>query len=79
MKRYKKLRPNLYSADLHYGKIDIRPGHYCSCFFIVQSTDDMEFIRDQGMQLLLAGCRHFDFSGIGEPSGKRELRLHMVS
>ena len=63
MKRYKKLRPNLYSADLHYGKIDIRPDHYCSCFFIVQSTDDMEFIRDQGMQLLLAGCRHFDFSG----------------
>ena len=63
MQRYKKLRPNLFSADLHYGKIDIKPDHYFSCFFIVQHTDDREFIKDQAIQLLLAGCRNYDFYG----------------
>ena len=63
MQRYKKLRPNLFSADLHFGKIEIKPDHYCSCFFIVQRTDDREFIKDQAIQLLLAGCRNYDFYG----------------
>ena len=63
MQRYKKLRPNLFSADLHYGKIDIKPDHYFSCFFIVQHTDDREFIKEQMIQLLLSGCRWFDFYG----------------
>lgn len=67
MPRYKKLRPNLYSADLFYGKIDLKPGHGFSCFFIVQHTDDKEFIKDQAIQLLLAGCRNFDFYGKMEP------------
>ena len=63
MQRYKKLRHNLFSADLHFGKIEIKPDHYCSCFFIVQHTDDREFIKDQAIQLLLAGCRNYDFYG----------------
>ena len=63
MQRYKKLRPNLFSADLHFGKIEIKPDHYCSCFFIVQRTDDRAFIKDQAIQLLLAGCRNYDFYG----------------
>ena len=63
MPRYRKLRPNLYSADLVYGKIDLKPGHGFSCFFIVQHIDDKEFIKDQAIQLLLAGCRNFDFYG----------------
>ena len=46
MPRYRKLRPNLYSADLVYGKIDLKPGHGVSCFFIVQHIDDKEFIKD---------------------------------
>ena len=70
MAMYKKLKPNLYSADLHYGKIDLcdlKPGHGFSCFFIVQNTDDRDFIKDQAIQLLLAGCRNFDFYGKMEP------------
>ena len=61
--RYEKLRPNLYSADLVCGKIDLDPSHRFSCYFIVQHTDDPEFIKKQAMQLLLAGCRNFDFFG----------------
>ena len=65
--RYKKLLPNLYSADLHYGKIELKPTHGFSCFFIIRHTDDKEFIKDQAIQLLLSGCRNFDFYGEMEP------------
>lgn len=65
--KYEKLRPNLYGAHLVYGKIDLNPTHRFSCFFIVQHTDDTEFIKKQAMQLLLAGCRNFDFFGKKEP------------
>lgn len=61
--QYKKLGLNLYSADVHYGKIDLKSTHRFSCFFIVQHTDDKKFIKDQAIQLLLAGCRNFDFYG----------------
>ncbi len=59
----KKLRPNLYSDDLIYGKIDLKPRHDFSCFFIVQHMDNKEFIKEQLLQLLLAGCQHYDFYG----------------
>ena len=65
--RYEKLRPNLYGAHLVYGKIDLNPTHRFSCFYIVQHTDDEKFIKKQAMQLLLAGCRNFDFFGEKEP------------
>ena len=65
--RYEKLRPNLYGAHLVFGKIDLNPTHRFSCFFIVQHTDDKEFIKKQAMQLLLAGCRNYDFFGEKEP------------
>ena len=61
--RYQKLRPNLYSADLITGKIDLRPGHGFSCFFIVEHTEDKEFIKDTAIQLLISRCRNFYFYG----------------
>ena len=74
----------MYSADLLYGKIELKPTHRFSCFFIVEHTFDAEFIKDQAMQLLLAGCQEFDFYGKAEPqwhSGVNEagILLHPVS
>ena len=67
MQRYERLRSNFYSADLVYGKIDLKNLHHFSCFFIVQHVDNKKFIKDQAIQLLLAGCRNFDFFGNKEP------------
>lgn len=63
MQRYNKLRDNLYSTDLIYGKIELKPTYGFSCFFIVEHTLDMDFIKDQAIQLLLAGCQDFHFYG----------------
>ena len=84
MQRYEMLRNNLYSADLLYGKIELKPTHRFSCFFIVEHTFDVEFIKDQAMQLLLAGCQEFGFYGKAEAqwhSGVNEadILLHPVS
>lgn len=49
--KYDKLRSNLYGAHLIYGEIDLNPTHIISCFFIVEHTDDKEFIKKQAMQL----------------------------
>ena len=69
--RYEKLRPNLYGTHLKYGKINLNPPHSFSCFFIVQHTDDEDLIEEQARQLLLAGCRNFDFFG------KKESLWHL--
>lgn len=84
MQRYEMLRNNLYSTDLLYGKIELKPTHTFSCFFIVEHTFDVEFIKNQAIQLLLAGCQEFDFYGKAEPqwhSGVNEasILLHPVS
>lgn len=63
MQRYEKLLPNLYGADLFYGKIDLKVNHSFSCYFIVQHTNEEEFIREQFLQLLLTGCQKFIFYG----------------
>ena len=70
MQRYNKLGNNLYSADLLYGKIELKPTHRFSCFFIVEHTFDAEFIKDQAIQLLLVGCQSFDFYGKAESNWK---------
>ena len=68
MQRYNKLRNNLYSAELLYGKIELKRTHGFSCFFIVEHTFDAEFIKDQAIQLLLVGCQDFYFYGKAEPN-----------
>ena len=67
MQRYEKLSPCLYGAEIFYGKIDLKITHGFSCFFIVEHTTDKTYIKDQVMQLLLTGCRNFDFYGAAEP------------
>ena len=67
MQRYEKLNPNFYGAEMFYGKIDLKLPHLFSCFFIVEHTTDKTYIKDQVMQLLLTGCRDFDFYGAAEP------------
>lgn len=68
MQRYNKLENNLYSAELLYGKIELKPTHRFSCFLIVEHTFDVDFIKDQAIQLFLAGCQSFDFYGKAEPN-----------
>ena len=63
MLRYEKIRPNLYGLDMLYGKIDLKPTHGFSCFFIVEHIEDNDFIKRQAMQFLLAGCRDFNLYG----------------
>lgn len=67
MERYKKLLLNLYSADLFYGKVELNLRHYSFCYFIVQHTNDMDFIKDQALQLLLSSCSSFEFVGTQAP------------
>lgn len=67
MQRYEKLRANLFGVDMFCGRIDLKPTHGFSCFFIVEHTVDKAFIKDQTIQLLLAGCRNFDFYGAAGP------------
>ena len=63
MQRYEKLLRNLYGADLFYGKIDLKVNYSFSCYFIVQHTNEEEFIREQLLQLILTGCQKFIFYG----------------
>lgn len=74
----------MYSADLLYGKIELKPTHRFSCFFIVEHTFDVEFIKDQAIQLLLVGCQEFDFYGEAGPQwhlgvDEAGILLHPVS
>lgn len=63
MDRIKQLKPNLYTADMSRGKIVIAPSTDFSCHFIVNAKENAEFIRSQAKELLLSGCKHFDFYG----------------
>lgn len=73
MLRYEKIRPNLYGLDMLYGKIDLKPTHGFSCFFIVEHIEDNDFIKRQAMQLLLAGCRDFNLYGKTEYTCQEKL------
>lgn len=67
MQQYEKLGNNLYGAEMYRGKLELKPTHGFSCFFIVEHIADKEFVKNQAMQLLLAGCRNFNFYGNAEP------------
>ncbi len=64
---YVQLQPSLISVDLADRCVHIQPNHEFSCFFLVQHTNDRVFIEKLATQLLLAGCRSFDFHGKHEP------------
>ena len=63
MERYEKLRLNFFSCDLKYGKIELRPGHNCDFFFIVNNPVEKEFMKKQALQMVLSQCKHFEFFG----------------
>ncbi len=61
------LRPNLFSSYLVDEKTTIWPDHTFCCFFIVQHTDNMDFIHKLAFQLRFTCCRDFNFFGVHEP------------
>ena len=67
MSRCKKLTLNLTAANLFSGKIDLRITRDFSCFFIVNSTNNREFIEKTALDFILSGCKDFHFFGIYEP------------
>ena len=67
MQRYEKLSPCFYGVEMFYGKIDLKLTRRFSCFFIVEHTNDKRYIKDQIIQLFLAGCRDFHFYGAYAP------------
>ena len=63
MERYEKLRLNFFSCDLKYGKIELKPGHNCHFFFIVNNPVEKVFMKKQALQMVLSQCKHFEFFG----------------
>lgn len=63
MSRCEQLRPNFYGCDLYYGKIDMKKTHVSVCFFLVNHKADTEFIKKRALQLILAGCKSYEFFG----------------
>ena len=61
--RYKKLRPNFYSAHLNTGKLDLKPNHTAHFFFVVENSNDKEYMRQQARELLLTPGLWFEFYG----------------
>lgn len=63
MQRYEKLLRNLYGADLFYGKIDLKVNYSFSCYFIVQHTNEEEFISgNSSYNCFLPGARNLSFT-----------------
>ena len=67
MPRCEKIFLNLTGADLFYGKIDLKLTRDFTCFFIVNHTNDREFIEKTSMDFILSGCKDFHFFGTYEP------------
>lgn len=76
MSRCEKLRPNFYGCELYYGKIDMNKTHAPVCFFLVNHKADAEFIKKQALQLIVAGCKNYEF--FGKYSKKWHLALDMA-
>lgn len=67
MRRHERIAPNLMSAHLVDGEIDLNRSHGCSCFFIVNESNDKVFIDKTAMEFILSGCKDFHFFGEMEP------------
>lgn len=53
----------LSCLNLYTGVIRYHEGHTFSCFFIVEHTDDKEYIKKHALELMTAGCRNSNFYG----------------
>lgn len=67
MPRCEKITLNLTGADLIYGKIDLKLTRGFTCFFIVNQTNDKEFIEKTAVDFIFSGCKDFHFFGVYEP------------
>lgn len=66
--RYENLKYNIYGLNLHYGKITPKLGHNVELFYIVEHTDDEQFIRKEALQMLQQfGQSVYYFFGKNEP------------
>ena len=64
MDRCEKLRDNLYSAELLTGSITPVKEHIAQIFYIVNNTDNSEFIENEALQMITQfGKTEYHFCG----------------
>lgn len=64
--RLEKLSNQFYGANLLYGKIDLKPTHTWSFYYVVENTTDKEFIEKEALKTVLLVNEHsreFHFYG----------------
>lgn len=73
MDRYEKLSERVFGLDLHYGKITPKQGHNSVFYYIVENTDDEEFIAAEALKMITGfGQTYYIFYG------KYESRWHIA-
>lgn len=64
MDRCEKLRDNLYSAELFTGSITPQKEHLAEIFYIVNRTNDSEFVKKEALQMITQfGKTKYHFCG----------------
>ena len=63
MDRYERISRNLFSCDLFYGKVDVKPSHNFICYYIVQQPVSSEFLYEQSLEMTLSHCRCINLYG----------------
>jgi len=63
MYRFECLSRNFYGVEIFRGEIGLSKERAIIFFFIVEHTNEKDFIFKQALQLLLAGSRQFIFFG----------------
>lgn len=64
MDRCEKLRDNLYSAELFTGSITPQKEHLAEIFYIVNRTNDSEFVKKEALQMITQfGKTEYHFCG----------------
>lgn len=67
MRKCERLTENFYGVEMYSGEIDLSKQRASVFFFIVEHTEDENFINKQAVQLLTVRCRDFHFFGNKEP------------
>ncbi len=52
MDRYERLNNRLIGLNLLYGKVSINATHSSNLYYIVEHTEDEQFIREEAMQIV---------------------------
>ena len=67
MRKCERLTEYFYGVEMYSGEIDLSKHRASVFFFIVEHTEDEDFINKQAVQLLTVRCRDFHFFGNMEP------------